>query len=286
MKVLLTGAAGRIGAATCRHLHAAGFEVRAADLKPNKDLPVPVEVVDLLRRESCYRVVSGMDAVVHLANHPSFHLGHIPEILFNENVAMNMNLFQAACDRGVRRLVFSSSVQAFTIRHHLSPEPPPGPMLPYLPVDGRAPGRPVNPYGLSKVVSEEMLRYFVSAYGLAAVAIRFPYVVDEVTVRLFREKKIGRIMSAEEAFGYLHVHDAARLIEACLKAELTGYRQYFPVVANAQTLAELPALLEGPYKGVPWRDGTRPAAVVDISEITRETGWVPLSDPMLTPSPP
>jgi UDP-glucose 4-epimerase len=287
MKVLVTGAAGRIGSHTCRHLHAAGFEVRAADIMPRQDLPVRLEVVNLLERESCYRVMEGMEAVVHLANHPTFQRGGVPQALFNENVTMNMNVFQAACDLGVPRLVFSSSVQTISTAHRMPQQKPhQGPLFPQLPLDGHIPARPQNPYALSKAVSEEMLRYFASVYGMTTVAIRFPYVVDDERVSHFREHKVSRVTSQEEAFTYLHVNDAVRLIEMSLKAELTGYHQYFPAAQDAQIAADLPALMARHFSGIAWRDGAAPLVLVDISEITRETGWTPLFNSLLTVSPP
>ncbi len=276
IKILVTGAAGRIGGPICQHLQASGFEVRAVDRAPNLSLPVRVEVVNLLDREACYRVIEGLDAVVHLANHSSYQSAQLPQTVFNENVAMNMNVFQAACDRGVKRILFSSSVQAFTVRH--GPTPPellPGPSFPYLPLDGKIPARSSNPYGLSKQVSEDMLRYFVSVYGVTAVAIRFPYVIDEETLRRIRERKGGHRFSAEEAFAYLYIEDAARLVEACLKADLKGYHPYFPAAQDVQVAADLPALLARHFNGTPWREGAPQNVLIDISDITRETGWRP-----------
>lgn len=68
MKVTVTGAAGRIGAAVCRELARAGHAVRAVDKVVRRDLPVPVEPVELLNREACYAVLDGAEAVVHVAD--------------------------------------------------------------------------------------------------------------------------------------------------------------------------------------------------------------------------
>ena len=276
MNILLTGASGRIGSHTCRHLHEAGFAVRAVDRLPNPSLPVRLEVVNLLEREICYRLLDGMDAVVHLANHAAFQAGQVPQTVFNENVTMNMNVFQAACDMGVRKILFASSVQTFAVKNRLAlPDRIPELPFPYLPLDGWIPARPVNPYGLSKQVSEEMLRYFVLTHGMAAVVLRFPRVLDEGIISRLRDRSAFPFDAVEEAFTYLHVHDAARLIESCLRADLAGYHPYLPSAQDIQVLAELPTLVATHFSGIPWRDGKAPSVLVDISAITRETGWTP-----------
>ena len=139
MKVLLTGAAGRIGFAVAQHLSGAGFDVRAADKVYRGDLPAPLEVVDLLDREVCYRLLEGVEAVVHLANHPGPRRDD-PQKLYNENVSMNMNVFEAAAQMGVGKIVFASSIQAMTLqRRERDGESLPPSKLAYLPLDGDSP---------------------------------------------------------------------------------------------------------------------------------------------------
>lgn len=69
MRVLLTGAAGCLGAETCHRLSAAGHDVVAADHVFRGDLPVKLRVADLLDRHAVYPLLEGCEAVVHLANH-------------------------------------------------------------------------------------------------------------------------------------------------------------------------------------------------------------------------
>ena len=68
MNVTLTGAAGRVGSAVCRHLVTAGHTVKAVDRTYRKDLPVAVKLLDLLRREDAYEALEGAEFLVHLAN--------------------------------------------------------------------------------------------------------------------------------------------------------------------------------------------------------------------------
>jgi nucleoside-diphosphate-sugar epimerase len=273
MKVTLTGASGRLGSQTCRHLVEAGFTVRATDRTFRNDLPAPVEVADLLSREACYRLLEGSEAVVHLANHPRIPLAGDSQRIFNENVAMNMNVFQAAQEVGIRRIVFSSSIQAFAYVNR-SLDKLPGPVFPYLPLDGRAPANPHNPYGLSKAVSEVMLDYFAREAGMSCVAIRFPTILPPTPEVPHWVRARG--LSFTEALTYLDVRDAAALIGACLKADLPGFRVYFPAARDAHHPKPTPEIIREFYPNVPL---TKPVDeidfLVDIAAIERDTGWSP-----------
>ena len=112
MRVLVTGAAGRLGWHTVGHLLKAGHEVVATDVEYRNDMPVKLIVADLLDRIGAYRLVDGCDALVHLGNHPNQHAISPDQRLYSENVTMTMNIVQAALDSGIRKIVFSSSIQA------------------------------------------------------------------------------------------------------------------------------------------------------------------------------
>ena len=155
MKVLVTGAAGNLGSVVCRVLVARGHEVRAADQRHRAGLPVRIDYADVRDELSVYRLVDGMDAVVHLANHPHPASGPTPAALLTENVAMNTNVFTAALELGVSRIVFSSTVQVMCT-FSWPREPRTTFPLPYLPLDGHCPPSTLtNPYALSKYFAEE-----------------------------------------------------------------------------------------------------------------------------------
>src|SRR5690242_14768107 len=110
MKVLVTGAAGRLGRAVCPLLQSAGMDVRATDRRADSSLFYQIDVATLLDRERCYQLVDGVEAIVHLGNWASAGSADA-QTVFNENTSMNMNVFQAAMERGVRRIVFASTIQ-------------------------------------------------------------------------------------------------------------------------------------------------------------------------------
>src|SRR5688572_21045244 len=97
MKVLVTGASGKIGSETVAQLLAAEHEVIATDVKPLRPLPVKLHEVNLLDGPGVAALMNGIEAVVHLGNHTGVHK-RSSALVFNENIAMNMNVFQAALE--------------------------------------------------------------------------------------------------------------------------------------------------------------------------------------------
>ncbi len=213
MKVLVTGAAGKLGSATCQVLIENGIEVVATDRRADTSLPFHIRVADLVDREICYELVDGVDAVVHLGNHPTQYAGDAQRV-FGENCTMNINVFQAAFERGVRKIVFASSIQAITgERPWRDGEFAPS-SLPYLPLDGDVPANPGNHYAASKAAAETLLKYFSTYRQISAVAIRFPMLWRTETFSTYRHPiELARNSgNLDEVFSILSLADAGRLI--------------------------------------------------------------------------
>ncbi len=282
MKILLTGAAGNLGSAVCRKLHEEGFEIVATDQSMNKDLPVRLKVADLRERIVCYNLMEGVDAIVHLAAHPNDGYP-IKQELLNDNTSITMNLLHCALESGIKKFLFSSSIQAMARNRRIADDGtvPPS-TLKYLPLDGEHPADPDNVYGLSKHLCEQMLKFYAAEKGMSCVAFRFPFLFNPSFLKYYKRYRLSwktyltHQANLEECFTALSVEDAACLIASTLKKDLAGYRCYFPVSPIPVADDEIGALLEKFYKEVPLR---KPAAeiksFVDISRITADTGWVP-----------
>lgn len=280
MKVLVTGAAGKLGSAVCAHLLEHGLDVTATDRKHRARVGSRFVLADLCDDLEVYKLLDGCEAVVHLGNHPHLNAAASPQRLLAENTAMNANVFRAALDVGIRRIVFASSVQAMIkIDNGLRVEPPYP--IPYLPLDGEAPANPgSNYYGLSKEFAERLLRLHSEATpDLAATSLRFPGLVSEEWLERFTAggKPAPRAsFNFGELLAYLMFSDAAELVRLTLERQLPGYHQYYP----AQTLEvrglTVASLIADTYPNVPLR---RPAseidALVDVSAITAALGWAP-----------
>jgi nucleoside-diphosphate-sugar epimerase len=251
-----------------------GHTVRAADRMYRADLPVRVDVVDLLDRHACYQILDGAEALVHLANHPSFGRGRDPQTVCNENVCMNMNVFQAAADTGVSKIAFSSTIQVLTTNRCTAPGRR-RPLFPYLPLDSDVPADPDNPYSLSKALSEDMLLYFARLHGMSCVAVRFPFLSDGDAERWLAANDHDST-AVPEAFSSLQLPDAAALLEAVITSDLPGYRTYFPAVSRIEPGKTVADVIRQYYSDVPLRKPIEQIeGLIDISKIEKETGWRP-----------
>jgi nucleoside-diphosphate-sugar epimerase len=273
MIVTVTGAAGKLGIHVCRVLVNAGYIVRATDKRSRGRVPVKVELADLLDRAACYRLVAASDAVVHLANYSDMMLNDASK-LFNENVAMNMHVLDAALKSGVSRIIFASSIQVLG-GHGLAGGDTSG-TVPYLPLDGDAPANPRNAYALSKQVGEILLEYVSRQSRISCVAIRYPWLIEQARHAAPRKTR-ARARHLEGVFSYLAYTDAASLVLAILRNPLPGFRIYLPAHPKPRRTESPADLIREYYPGVPLR---RPLeeiqSLVDISRIQDEIGWSPV----------
>lgn len=101
------------------------------------------------------------DGVMHFASF--IQVGEsvqIPSKYYQNNVAATLNLFDAMINHGVKTLIFSSSAAIFG-------EPQ------YVPLDEQHPKNPINPYGLSKWMIEQILADYDRAYELKSISLRY-----------------------------------------------------------------------------------------------------------------
>jgi nucleoside-diphosphate-sugar epimerase len=273
MKVLVTGAAGRLGSCVCRLLKEAKVDFLAVDKVADDNADYPVKQVDLLDWELCSGLLEGVDILAHFANHTGWD-NERPQAVLNSNITMNMNMFQAAENAGCHRIVFSSSIQVFSGQLPTSDRSLHDIVLPYLPMDSDMPAIPRNTYALSKQLSEGMLKYFSETAGMTCIAIRFPLLIDSHLLRVVKEKgSMGR-RNCYDGFAYLPVYSAAEVVIKAMMAELDGYHQYF--VASKDNLEQKPAweIIEKELSQLPRNKPIEEMdSLVDCSKVESELGW-------------
>src|SRR5262249_37590278 len=109
-RVLITGAAGRIGSFLTRHL-ANQYDFVLTDVRPPADTcGFPFIAADISHLDAMRALCSDIDTVVHLAADPS--TAATWESLLPRNIVGVQNIFQAAHESGCRRVIFASSVNA------------------------------------------------------------------------------------------------------------------------------------------------------------------------------
>ena len=166
-KVLVTGGAGYIGSHACKALAMAGFTPVVYDnLSRGFEWAVkwgPFERGDLLDQPAARGghpapQADRGDALRRLRL--CRRIGGRPAIYYRNNVVGSLALLDAMRAGGVDRLVFSSSCTTYGVRGA-------------EPIGEDTPQAPVNPYGETKLMVEQVLRDYAAAYGLRAVALRY-----------------------------------------------------------------------------------------------------------------
>jgi dihydroflavonol-4-reductase len=114
MKVLVTGANGHIGANVCRELLRQGHEVRAfvrrsADMQGLQNLAIDVVYGDVMDALSLNAGAMGCDAIIHLAAVYKT-IASTPEEIVAPAVEGSRNVFSAAKQAGIKRIVYTSSI--------------------------------------------------------------------------------------------------------------------------------------------------------------------------------
>lgn len=166
-RLLVTGGAGYIGSHTCQALARVGHEPITYDSmeRGNRDYVKwgPLEVGNVCDHERLKSVLKKYrpDAVLHFAAYIDAAESVVqPGKYYGNNVAGTLSLLGAMQQCGVRNLVFSSSAAVYG-----NPE--------YLPIPEEHPINPINPYGHSKRMSEQMIADFGHAHGMGWAALRY-----------------------------------------------------------------------------------------------------------------
>jgi len=162
MKIAVTGSSGRIGRYVVRELSHAGHQVVGLDVQHNAKAKALQLLIDLTDAGQVYGALAGCDAVVHMGAWAN--PGVVPDTrTYADNTTGTFNVFQAAADLGIRRIISASSNQVYGFFA--------APPL-YAPVDEEHPCRPVNCYALSKMAGEQAAEYFSRHKGLEILSLR------------------------------------------------------------------------------------------------------------------
>ncbi|WP_327730305.1 NAD(P)-dependent oxidoreductase [Streptomyces sp. NBC_00487] len=207
--VLLTGAAGGLGTLMRDLLPAHGYELRLLDLMPVEGEPDAI-TADLADREALREAVRGVDAIIHLAG---ISLEASFEKILRANIEGTYNLYEAAREEDVPRIVFASS------NHAVGFAPRPQGQDPLIPID--TPHRPDTFYGLSKSFGEDLAQFYWDKHGLETVSVRIG--------SCFPEPTSVRMLSL-----WMSPADGARLFHAALTAEDVGHTVVYGSSANTR----------------------------------------------------
>jgi len=204
--VLVTGMSGLIGRALRKQVDGR-YDLRALNRSAVEGLPChQADIADL---EAIKPAFAGVETVVHLAaqvGNPAW------EAVLRHNITGTYNVFEAAREAGVKRVVFASSGAAVSGIESDKPYSDlvagryeglqSWPMLTHL-----SPLRPSGLYGASKIWGEALGRHYMDDHGLSVICVRIGRVHAE-----------DRPRSAREFAVWCSQRDIARFLESCVEA--------------------------------------------------------------------
>lgn len=168
MAILVAGGAGYIGSHMVKNLVEHGEDVVVADnLSTGHRKAINPKAKfyegDIRDRKFLDKIFDNEDitAVVHFA---AFSI--VPESMskplkyFDNNTGGMITLLEAMHDHGIKYIVFSSTAATYGVPEH-------------MPIKETDPQKPINPYGLSKLMMEKMMAWADKAYGIKFVALRY-----------------------------------------------------------------------------------------------------------------
>ena len=279
MKVLVTGAHGKVGRALVPTLLAAGYDLRTTDLtSPGWDRADPGEPedywqADLTDAGAAYAVAAGCDVVIHTAAIPQ-PIHNPPHVVFATNMLSTFNVLEAAIAHGVRRLVSFSSetVPGFIYAHR--------PFKPdYLPIDEEHPVRPQDAYATSKWFGELLCERAVERADIRCTSIRPSWVQDEGSY----ERNLGPIVRDPSVLvgnycSYVDVHDLCDAVVLAIETDLPGHEVFYIASPDLIGGHRLVDTVRGPYDGagIELRPVEREdASAVSSAKAQRLLGWTP-----------
>jgi UDP-glucose 4-epimerase len=299
MKVLVTGGAGYIGSVCVEELIAAGHEVVVWDnlSEGHKGALHPKAVFlqgDLLDRDLLMRAVQEHQpgAVIHFASKALVPESmRDPSIYYRVNVSGGVNLLDAMVAAGCRKIIFSSTCATYGLPER-------------VPMDEGTPQKPINPYGQSKLMFEQILGWYGQIHGIVPTCLRYfnaagasaergehhrieTHLIPNVLLTALGLKEQVEMFGEQHATpdgtcirDFIHVKDLASAHILALGREEAGHfnvgtgngysvRQVIEA-ARKITRKEIPA------QGRPARAGDPPKLVAASQKLQRELGWKPV----------
>ncbi|MET8234229.1 NAD(P)-dependent oxidoreductase [Micromonospora sp. NPDC005298] len=279
VRVVVTGATGKLGRAVVAHLRGVGVDVLAVDRAGGRD-PRDVDgeflQVDLTDYGQVVEAFTGgadehaggIEAVVHLAAVPAPGLMS-NATTFANNSAATYNVFAAARAAGIKRVVWASSETVLGLPFDSPP--------PYAPVDEEYAPRPESTYSLNKALEEEMARHFCRwDPELVMVGLRFSNVMDVEDYAPFPSFDADPTLRRWNLWGYIDARDGAQAVRRALAYDRPGADVF--IVANADTVMtrSSASLMAEVYPGVEIRrELGEHETLLSIDKARRVLGYEP-----------
>ncbi len=205
-KLVLTGAAGRLGSYLREPMSKMCDELVSTDIVDDIGALYPGESYakgDLASLEDMMRVLEGADMVVHMGAYADE--GPFDKLL-GPNFVGAYNLWEAAYQRGLKRVVYGSSIHAVGMH----------PKNEFIGTDVRH--RPDTFYGLAKCFAEDLGSMYWDKRGLESVHMRI--------------LSVAQVTNARALGSWLSYDDLIQLVQRCIETPVTGFAVVYGVSDN------------------------------------------------------
>ncbi|MDO8520830.1 MAG: NAD-dependent epimerase/dehydratase family protein [bacterium] len=281
-RVLVVGGAGFIGSHLTDALIARGYRVEVIDnlsggKKERVHSEAKLHVLDICNYDDILPVFDGVDIVFHLAALPRIQFSiDYPRESHHTNVNGTLNVFLAAKEKGVKKVIYSASSSAYGNQERLPYTEDMKPM-------------PISPYGLHKYIGEHYARVFADVYGLPTVSLRYfnvygPRLNTEGAYALvmgtfLEHKKKGLPLpvtgDGEQTRDFTHVRDVVRANILAAESDAVGQGEVINIGSGSPlTINQLAELFGGNIEYGPARIEGRHSKA-DYTKAQTLLGWEP-----------
>ncbi len=227
MRVVVTGGSGKGGKWVVRDLREHGHDVVNVDLVPDGAPNNLFLLTDITDEGQVHDVVRGADAIVHFAAIPAPGLRPEGET-FRINALSTWNVFHAAADAGVGRVIWASSETVLGLPFDRPPD--------FAPIDETITPRPESSYALSKLVGETLAAQTSRLTGIPFLGFRISNIMEPDDYKRFPSWQADPLIRKWNLWGYVDARDVATAVRNALEAELSGAE--ICIVAAADTVME------------------------------------------------
>ncbi len=240
MRVAVTGAAGTIGRAILRRLDELGAETVGIDTTPHQP---GVQRADMGEAWAVRECLENCDAVIHLSGLGTPDSSWKDQFLaaryaMNANITSGSNVFAAACELGIKRVVWASS-ETVLGAPFTSERPPVS-----LPLTENSPIRAHTPYSMSKATLESLAEQFGNSSETQFIGLRFSIVLGPADY----ERLLPRIADDPRSglwnlWSYVDIRDAVQASVLSLEAEIDQASAVCNIAASDTLSAEKTSVL-------------------------------------------
>ena len=283
MRILVTGGAGFIGSHLVDRLIKEGHKVIVIDnlstgKKENLNPKADFHNFDICDFEKIKPLFQNVDYVFHLAAIPRVPISVKDPITTSEaNVMGTINVFKAATDNKIKRVVFISSSSVYGDQKE-------------LPLREDMTPNPISPYALQKLVGEQFAKLFTQLYKVPIISLRYfnvygPRIDPDseyslVIGKFLRQKSQGKPLTifgdGEQTRGFCYIDD---VVEANIKAmksdEFKGGEVINIGSEKSHSINYLSELIDGEVKYLPPRVGDVRHTQADITLAKNLLDWQP-----------